>query len=106
LKLAWRWHSIDEAIQKREPGLHPWLFEATPLMVHGRLYVSTSLGQVAALDAGTGRTIWSYDPESYRNGYPPLYGFVHRGVAYWADLSTTPANSESWLVPWMAISSR
>ena len=91
LKLAWRWHSIDEAVQKKEPDLHPWLFEATPLMMHGRLYVSTSLGQVAAIDAGTGRTIWSYDPESYRNGYPPLYGFVHRGVAYWADTKHRPS---------------
>jgi quinoprotein glucose dehydrogenase len=54
-------------------------------MVGGVLYVSTSLSQVAALDAATGKTLWVYDPETWKNGTPPNHGFVHRGVAYWAD---------------------
>jgi len=29
-----------------------------------------------------------YDPQTYRRGSPPNLGFVHRGVAYWADGET------------------
>ena len=54
-------------------------------MVDGVLYVSTSLSQVAAIDAATGKTKWVYDPETWKNGTPSNNGFVHRGVAYWAD---------------------
>ncbi|HUQ90213.1 MAG TPA: pyrroloquinoline quinone-dependent dehydrogenase [Bryobacteraceae bacterium] len=84
LRVAWRWESIDAPIQRTQK-LRPWLFEATPLAVNGILFTSTSLGQVAAIDGMTGRTIWTYDPKSYTSGYPPVYGFVHRGVAYWED---------------------
>jgi quinoprotein glucose dehydrogenase len=54
-------------------------------MVGGVLYTSTSLSQVAAIDAATGKTIWVHDPESYKAGRPTNLGFVHRGVAYWTD---------------------
>jgi quinoprotein glucose dehydrogenase len=47
--------------------------------------VSTSLSQVAAIDAATGQTRWGYEPETWKNGTPSNNGFVHRGVAYWAD---------------------
>src|SRR5262249_42929729 len=53
--------------------------------VHGVLYVSTSLSQVAAIDGTSGHTLWVYDPHSYDNGAPPNFGFTHRGVAYWTD---------------------
>ena len=55
-------------------------------MVGGVLFVSTGLGQIAALDATTGRTRWVYDPESY-TGAPPanVIGFQTRGVAYWSE---------------------
>ena len=65
--------------------LKTWVWESTPLMVDGVLYVSTSLSQVAAIDAATGKTRWVYDPETWKNGTPSNNGFVHRGVAYWAD---------------------
>src|SRR5207244_80380 len=44
-------------------------------------------GQVrgAATDAATGKNRWIYDPETWKNGTPSNNGFVHRGVAYWAD---------------------
>ena len=54
-------------------------------MVGGVLYVSTSMSQVAALDAATGKAKWVYDPETWKNGIPSNNGFVHRGVAYWAE---------------------
>lgn len=61
------------------------MWKSTPLMVGGVMYVSTSLSQVAALDAATGKTRWVYDPETWKNGTPSNNGFVHRGVDYWAD---------------------
>ena len=49
------------------------------------LYASTSLSQVAAIDPESGATLWLYDPKTYEGRTPPNHGFVHRGVAYWAD---------------------
>jgi quinoprotein glucose dehydrogenase len=88
LQIAWRWSSVDNAILKDHSELWTMVNEATPLMIDGRLYTSTSLSQVAAIDARTGQTIWVYNPESYEQGSPPNLGFVHRGVAYWADGET------------------
>jgi quinoprotein glucose dehydrogenase len=85
LKVTWTWRSAEEAITKANPKLKTWVWESTPLMVGGILYVSTSLSQVAAIDAATGKPRWVYDPETWKNGTPSNNGFVHRGVAYWAD---------------------
>jgi quinoprotein glucose dehydrogenase len=85
LKVAWTWRSPDEEVVKANPHLKTWAWESTPLMVGGVLYVSTSLSQVAAIDAATGKTRWVYDPGTWKNGTPSNNGFVHRGVAYWAD---------------------
>jgi quinoprotein glucose dehydrogenase len=85
LKAAWTWRSADEEVVKANPSLRTWVWESTPLMVGACLYVSTSLSQVAAIDAATGKTRWVYDPETWKNGTPSNNGFVHRGVAYWAD---------------------
>jgi quinoprotein glucose dehydrogenase len=85
LHIAWRWSSVENAILQDHPDLWTMVNEATPLMIDGRLYTSTSLSQVAAIDAQTGQTLWVYDPETYKQGSPPNLGFVHRGVAYWAD---------------------
>ena len=62
-----------------------WVWESTPLMVEGVLFVTTSLSQVAAIDAATGQTTWLHDPGTWKNGTPSSNGFVHRRVAYWAD---------------------
>jgi quinoprotein glucose dehydrogenase len=90
LQVAWTWRSAEEEITKANPDLKTWVWESTPLMVNGVLYVSTSLSQVAAVDAATGNTLWVYDPETWKNGTPSNNGFVHRGVAYWADGQAHP----------------
>ncbi len=84
LKVAWTWRSVEEELAKAH-NLKTWAWEATPLMINGVLYLTTSLSQAVALDAGTGKTLWVYDPETWKNGVPSNNGFVHRGVAYWAD---------------------
>jgi quinoprotein glucose dehydrogenase len=85
LKVAWTWDSPDLKILEQNSRLYTLGNEATPIMVGGVLYVSTSLSQVAAIDAVSGKTIWVYDPKSYTTGQPTNLGFLHRGVAYWTD---------------------
>ncbi|MFQ5946248.1 MAG: pyrroloquinoline quinone-dependent dehydrogenase, partial [Anaerolineae bacterium] len=85
LRVVWRWRSVDQPILQAHSTLWTMVYEATPLMIGRVLYTSTSLSQVAAIEAVTGRTIWVYDPQTYQHGSPPNLGFVHRGVAYWQD---------------------
>ncbi len=89
LRVAWRWQSADgsldlEAIRQHAPRLRVRMFQATPLMVGGVLYISTALHQVAAVDAATGDTLWVHDPKAYLGGSPTHF-YNSRGVAYWAD---------------------
>jgi quinoprotein glucose dehydrogenase len=59
-------------------------FKATPLMVDGVLYLNTPTSVGAALDAATGRTIWTYNPKSYEAGTTTMsLRWNQRGVAYW-----------------------
>ena len=85
LKVAWTWDSPDLKVLEQKTKLFTLGYEATPLMIGGVLYISTSLSQVSAIDAKTGNTIWVYDPKSYETGQPTNLGFLHRGVAYWTD---------------------
>jgi quinoprotein glucose dehydrogenase len=85
LRIAWRWASPDRELMASQPGIQTWANEATPLMVGGVLYLSTSASQVAAVDATTGRTLWVHDPKIWIHGTPANFGYVHRGVAYWTD---------------------
>ena len=87
LKLAWEWRTGETELT--EFGTKPGMFEATPLMVDGVLYLSTPYNRVVALDARTGKQKWAYDPKAYADGQVPNgTGFVHRGVALWRDPKT------------------
>jgi quinoprotein glucose dehydrogenase len=90
LEVAWRWSSPDNELatgnpQLSNPRMQPRSHEVTPLKVGDRLYVTTGFGQIAALDAATGKTLWTYDPEAWRAGRPTNLGFVHRGASFWKD---------------------
>jgi quinoprotein glucose dehydrogenase len=86
LKVAWRWTSPDHAVRAANANIDPsWLHEGTPIMVNGVPYTSTSLSQVAAIDAATGQTKWVFDPGVWKLGMPTNNGWLHRGVAYWRD---------------------
>ncbi|MDP9065393.1 MAG: PQQ-binding-like beta-propeller repeat protein, partial [Pseudomonadota bacterium] len=84
LRLAWQWRTGEEP--SATFGTSPGMFEATPVMVDGVLYLTTPYNRVVALDPATGREKWSYDPQAYQAGQVPNgTGFVHRGVAVWRD---------------------
>jgi PQQ-dependent dehydrogenase (methanol/ethanol family) len=58
--------------------------EATPIVVDGVMYVSAPWSVVHALDARTGRALWTHDPEVPRSwGRRACCDVVNRGVAVW-----------------------
>ncbi len=87
LKLAWQWKTGEMALP--EYGTNPGVFEVTPLVAEGTMYLVTPYNKVVALDPVTGAQKWMYDPEAYKAGQPPNgTGFVHRGLALWKDPAT------------------
>ena len=70
LEIAWRWTSISTEVTSRRPDIRPAQFKTTPLMVGGLVYASTALGQVATVDAGTGRAGLVVRPSNLRPARP------------------------------------
>lgn len=79
LQIAWRWKALP-----LRNGAPEWNLKATPLMVDGALYTSAGVNQAAAIDAGTGETIWVFTPDPLEIHRHPT-GLSGRGVAYWTD---------------------
>jgi quinohemoprotein ethanol dehydrogenase len=58
--------------------------EATPIVVDGVMYTSGSTGKAYALDARTGKELWTFDPKSDLSGTRrSCCDEVNRGVAVW-----------------------
>jgi quinohemoprotein ethanol dehydrogenase len=58
--------------------------EATPVVVDGVMYVTSSWSVVYALNAKTGEPLWKYDPQVPREtGFKACCDVVNRGVAVW-----------------------
>src|SRR5258706_3849491 len=78
LAVAWTYHTKDAA--------DGTTIECTPIVIDGVMYVTTVRTRVAALDAATGRELWSFDPYTVLaplKGWMRASGGVNRGVAYW-----------------------
>ena len=70
------------------------LNEGPPLEVAGVLYTATAYRQIVALDAETGKKIWTYD-----SPHPPAL----RGISYWAGTAGFPpeivfGTGDGWLI--------
>jgi quinoprotein glucose dehydrogenase len=74
LTVAWTYDSGD-AFKGSE-------MQSNPIVVGGKLYITTPTLKVVALDAATGREIWKFDPSG---GAAPGARFRHRGVTVHAD---------------------
>jgi len=73
LGLAWAW----------EPGTTRGM-EATPLVIDGVMYATGEWSRVYALDAKTGKPIWTYDPYvPGAKGRDACCDVVNRGIAAW-----------------------
>ena len=81
LHIAWRWRSVDHELAD-DLQFNPLLL-TTPLMVGGRLLMSTNLGQAAAIDPASGETTWVY--RALEDGAGRPRGGPTRGVGYWHD---------------------
>ena len=58
---------------------------ATPLVVDGVMYFTGSFSVVRAVDARTGKTLWTYDPKTLAvaGDRQRIFWDSNRGVAYW-----------------------
>jgi quinoprotein glucose dehydrogenase len=81
LRVAWTYRTgalpFDEDLDKKAA------FEATPILIDGKLFLSTPYDHVIALNAVSGVKIWEFDPKLE---HP--YGFsevTSRGVSAWHD---------------------
>jgi quinohemoprotein ethanol dehydrogenase len=60
------------------------VYETTPIVVDGRIYVTSPWSKVYAFDAKTGKRLWKYDPKVPGEYAVKLCcGIVNRGVAVW-----------------------
>ncbi|MEQ8313794.1 MAG: pyrroloquinoline quinone-dependent dehydrogenase [Gammaproteobacteria bacterium] len=88
LEIAWQWASVDNAtvaanIENGNSRAVPGGWKATAIAIDGVLYVPTSFGRVAALDAASGDSLWTFDTRAWEAGRPANLGYNTRGVAYW-----------------------
>ncbi|HPU16680.1 MAG TPA: PQQ-binding-like beta-propeller repeat protein, partial [Polymorphobacter sp.] len=60
--------------------------EATPLVIDGVMYTTTAWSKVVALDAATGKELWTYDPQvPGERGHSACCDVVNRGPAIYGD---------------------
>ena len=67
--------------------------QANPIVVDGVLYATTPKLRVIALDAATGKELWSFDANG---GRPPASRFRHRGVVVTGDRVLFTYRNKLW----------
>jgi quinoprotein glucose dehydrogenase len=78
------WSYSTGALTRHAGSIRKSAFENTPILDEGKLFVCSAFQEVSALDPGTGKQIWRFDPhlpDEARIDYPN--SFNCRGVAYW-----------------------
>ncbi|MGD0191110.1 MAG: pyrroloquinoline quinone-dependent dehydrogenase [Rhizomicrobium sp.] len=80
LGVAWTFSTHDLAT--KGDAVNHASFEDTPILAGNKLYVCSPFDEVSALDPGTGREIWRFDPKLDSTLHYPNK-FVCRGVAFW-----------------------
>jgi quinoprotein glucose dehydrogenase len=74
LEPAWVFHTGD---LQQEPAS---TIQCTPIVIDGRMYLTTAGLKVVALEAASGRKIWEFDPLAGQRARG-----TNRGVTYWSD---------------------
>ena len=81
LKVAWSYRT--GAMETPTQPIRKAAFEATPILVDGKLFLSTPYNHVIALNPQTGTKLWEYDPGVNLNrNYSEA---TSRGVSAWRD---------------------
>ena len=68
LRPAFTWEAHEQSVPASagQKPARPGLFQATPLAIHDTLFFPTPFNRVIALDARTGRELWSFDPQPWK----------------------------------------
>ena len=77
LSVAWTYNTGDAGDKTT--------IECTPIVIDGVMYLTTVKTRIVALDATTGKEMWSFDPYLTPTPYVKASGGVNRGVAFWSD---------------------
>jgi len=72
LQVAWIYRTGDNETNSSE-------IQCNPIIVNGTMYVTSPKLKLIALDAGTGKEQWKFDP--FENKEPSIH--ANRGVVYW-----------------------
>ena len=89
LKVAWVYHTGESKTDPNEP--EESTSEDTPLKIGDTLYVCSTHDNIIALDAGTGKQLWRYDPKvrvSHHNQH-----LTCRGLGYHSASVPPPAQA-------------
>jgi quinoprotein glucose dehydrogenase len=81
LRVAWTYRTgaLDVKTELNQRAA----FEATPILVDGKLFLSTPYDHAIALDPRSGEKLWEFDPEiDLTHGYSEV---TSRGVSAWRD---------------------
>jgi quinoprotein glucose dehydrogenase len=89
LRLAWTYRT--GALDQKTDLLRKASFEATPILVENKLFLSTPFSHVIALDARDGRKLWEYDPQV--NLSVEYSEVSSRGVSAWRDGGAKPGQA-------------
>ena len=81
LKVAWTYRT--GALEQSKRLINKAAFEATPILMDSKLFLSTPYNHVIALDPATGAKLWEYDPGvNLERNYSEV---TSRGVSAWRD---------------------
>ncbi len=81
LRVAWTYRT--GALDAKTELNHKAAFEATPILVDGKLFLSTPYDHVIALDPRSGEKLWEFDPKlDLTHDYSEV---TSRGVSAWRD---------------------
>lgn len=86
LKEIWTYRTGD--MPKSDEMKDKYSPETTPIKVGDTLYMCSAMDIVLAVDAGSGKEKWRYDPVVSEGNVP--YGATCRGVAYYAQPNAAP----------------
>ena len=86
LQVAWTYRT--GAMEQQTKMVRKAAFEATPILVDGKLFLSTPYNRVIALDAKDGQKLWEYEPHvDLSQNHSEVSS---RGVSAWHDPKAKP----------------
>ncbi|MDQ6843190.1 MAG: PQQ-binding-like beta-propeller repeat protein, partial [Bacteroidota bacterium] len=81
LEVAWMYNAAGNASTDTFKPKYPRAIQCQPIVVYGVLYGTTPDLKLFALDAGSGKQLWKFEPSKDGKRYKMIN--VNRGVAYW-----------------------